>query len=169
MSAAPSIVPSLAGRTVLFRADLSAGIGPAIGGAIADLTAAGARVAVVSGFGDPVGDKNPALSLKPFVAPLAPATGRRVTFVADCVGAVAEAGLDAVPFGEVALLENVRFHPEARRDSRHFAMRLSVLGDFFTVGGALPDRPIGWIRALAELLPAPPLPTRDPSEKTLED
>ena len=48
-------------------------------------------------------------------------------------------------------------------------MTLAPVSDFFTVGGALPDRPIGWIRALAELLPAPPLPTRDPSEKTVED
>lgn len=156
MSDAPAIAATLAGKTVLFRADLSDGVTAAIAGEIAALALAGARVAVVSGYGAPEGDINPALSLKRFAAPLAEATGRPVHFVADCIGAKAEAGLDKVGAGEVALMENVRFHPDAYRHSRNFAMRLSVLGDFFAIGGELPPKPVGWIGELAQILPAPP-------------
>lgn len=147
---------ALAGKTVLYRTDLSEDAMPEIAADIAALASAGARVAVVSGYGAPQGDVNPALSLKPFAGLLTRLTGKAVSFIPDCVGAKAEAGLDQVEFGAVALMENVRFHPDAIRDSRTFAIKLSVLGDFFMVGGRLPDRPIGWIGELARILPAPP-------------
>ena len=154
--ASPDEMAGLAGKTVLYRADMADAAMPEIAGEIAALASAGARVAVVSGFGSPEGDINPALSLRRFTSLLAGLTGKTVKFIPDCVGAKAEAGLDKVGYGEVALMENVRFHPDASRDSRTFAIRLSVLGDFFLIGGKLPDRPIGWISELARLLPAPP-------------
>ena len=147
---------NLTGKTVLYRADMADEALPALATEIAALASAGARVAVVSGFGSPEGDINPALSLQRFTNLLAGLTGKKVKFIPECVGTEAEAGLDKVGFGEVALMENVRFHPDATRDSRTFAIRLSVLGDFFLIGGNLPDRPIGWISELARLLPAPP-------------
>jgi 3-phosphoglycerate kinase len=49
-----------------------------------------------------------------------------------------------VPFGAIALMENLRFHPDAQRRSRTvFAMRLSVLGDYFVVPA---DPPLNRIR-----------------------
>ncbi|MFZ1681047.1 MAG: phosphoglycerate kinase [Rhizobiaceae bacterium] len=169
MSPAAAPIQTLSGKTVLFRADLSDGVTDEIARPIAAFARAGARVAVVSGFGDPAGDINPALSLRRFAEPLEQATGVRTTFVSDSVGAVAEAGLDRVPFGEVALLENVRFHPEAHRFSRNFAVRLSVLGDFFAIGGSLPPVPAGWIRELAAILPAPTLAQSDPNTTSNKD
>ena len=154
MSTAPA--SALAGTTVRFRADLADGVTPAIAKAIAALAEAGARVAVVSGYGAPEGDINPTLSLRRFVEPLAEATGKTVSFVPDCIGTKAEAGLDKVGFGAVALMENVRFHPDAYRHSRNFAMRLSVLGDYFAIGGDLPANPVGWIVELSQILPAAP-------------
>jgi phosphoglycerate kinase len=154
MSTAPA--SALAGKTVLFRADLADGVTPTIAKAIAALAEAGARVAVVSGYGAPEGDINPTLSLGRFVEPLAEATGKTVSFVPDCIGTKAEAGLDKVEFGAVALMENVRFHPDAYRHSRNFAMRLSVLGDYFAIGGDLPANPVGWIVELSQILPAAP-------------
>jgi phosphoglycerate kinase len=146
---------ALSGKTVLLRADLSQGVTAELGRAAGKLTAEGARVAVIAGFGAPGGDVNPALSLEQFRPPLQAACGRPVTFIPECVGPVAEANLAKVDFGDVALMENLRFHPDERRDSRSFAMRLSVLGDFFAISGQMPADPIGWLTALAVLLPAP--------------
>lgn len=145
----------LLGKTVLFRADFSHGVAKETGEAIAALTDEGARVAVISGFGTPGGDINPALSLGRFREPLEAVTGTTVTFVPASVGPVAEAGIHAVPFGQVALLENLRFHPDIKRDCRNFAIRLSVLGDYFVTSGELPRRPIGWLTELAAILPTP--------------
>lgn len=155
MSALRRASGKLAGKTVLFRADFSRGVTDVMGRSIAALTAIGARVVVVCGFGTPGGDINPTLSLGRFREPLEKAVGTPVTFIPASVGPVAEAGVHAVPFGQVALLENLRFHPDIQRDSRNFAIRLSVLGDYFVVSGELPHRPIGWLTELTSILPAP--------------
>lgn len=146
---------SLAGRTVLIRADLENGIKPALGALVARFTQAGARVAVIAGHGDPAGDINPALSLERFAEPLARAAGCPVAFIGQSVGAGGESGLDRVGFGEAALMENLRFHPSRQRNARAFALRLSVLGDYFVDTGAPPPSGDGWQAHLRGLLPKP--------------
>src|SRR5947208_10198019 len=109
------------GKRVLVRADLNV---PVKDGKVTDATrierlaptiealiAKGAKVIVMSHFGRPKGP-DPSQSLRPLVAPLSQAIGRPVQFAADCVGAEAERVVDALKPGEVALLENLRFHPE---------------------------------------------------------
>lgn len=142
-------------RTVLVRSDLSHGLNDAFVAYVRELTGRGARVAVIAGYDNPGGDVNPTLSLRHLVKPLQEATGLPVHFVGDCVGPVAEAGLAATPAGAIALMENLRFHPEAQRHSRTFAIRLSVLGDFFSIPGGMPETASIWIRELAKLLPEP--------------
>ena len=72
------------------------------------------------------------------------------------------ASAGSLPAGAIALLENLRFHPEAQRRSRTFAIRLSALGDYFAVPGGMPESASVWIRELAKLLPEP-TPTFAPS------
>ena len=145
----------IAGRTVLVRASFENGISPRLATLAATLSRAGAKVAVIAGFGDPSNDINPALSIRRFAEPLAALVGLPVVFVAESVGGGAEAGLDGVGFGRVALLENLRFHSSRHRDARSFALKLSVLGDFFLDAGAPPLSSDGWQTHLKALLPAP--------------
>lgn len=146
---------ALAERTVLVRASLGDGITEKLANLVSELADQGACVAVISGFGDPAGDVNPALSLSRFAEPLASATGKPVTFIGESVGTGAEAGLARVPFGEIALLENLRFHPDESRRAKVFAVRLSVLADFYVDAGDAPLRENGWQDALRLLLPEP--------------
>jgi 3-phosphoglycerate kinase len=157
-----SAVNDLQERTVLVRCDLSQGLDADFAAGLRDLADRGARVAVIAGYDNPGGDVNPTLSLRHLVEPLEHLTGLPVHFVGDCVGPVAESGLAATPDGAIALLENLRFHPEAQRRSRTFAIRLSALGDYFTVPGGIPESASVWIRELAKLLPEP-TPTFAPS------
>ena len=145
----------VAGKTVLVRIDPAAAAAAAA--IIRALSSAGARVALVAGYGAPAGDFNPAYTLRGFVPALEAALERKVVFIPESVGSGAEAALARVPEGGVALLENVRFHPDERRRSRAFAMRLSALADFFTVPGGIPETASAWIRELAGLLPEPDL------------
>src|SRR6267154_3618319 len=110
----------VAGKRVLLRADLN---GPVKDGKVTDATrierlaptieallAKGARVIVMSHFGRPKGP-DPALSLRPLVEPLSRAIGGRpVHFAPDCIGPEAERVVATLKPGEVALLENLRFH-----------------------------------------------------------
>ena len=141
--------------TVLVRATFEHGVTAGLAALVGGLADAGARVAVIAGFGDPSNDINPAFSLARFVEPLSRMAGTPVTFVGESVGGGAESGLDRVSFGEIALLENLRFHSSRQQNARTFALKLSVLGDYFLDAGAPPAIADGWQSWLSALLPKP--------------
>ena len=131
---------NLQGERVLLRADLNV---PLDGGAVADdtrireslptiqyLVAGGASVLVCSHLGRPKGERNPDLSLAPVAERLAELLGRPVAFAEDCIGQPAVEVAHGLAAGDVALLENLRFHPEEEANDRVFA---AVLGTLATV------------------------------------
>src|SRR5579884_2497447 len=88
----------------------------------------GARsVVLMSHLGRPDGRPNPAYSLRPVAARFGDLLGRRVEFVADCVGDEVERAVRALEPGAVLLLENLRFHPEEEANDPGFARRLAAL------------------------------------------
>ncbi|WP_099865546.1 phosphoglycerate kinase [Pararhizobium haloflavum] len=163
MNAFETTSVDLNGKTVLVLADLDFGIGNELIAMLKALTAAQARAVVMSGLGDPRGDINPVLSLGSIAPELKDATGRPVTFVSDCVGAIAEAGVGYVAHGAIALLENLRFHPGETRGERAFANRLALLGDYFVDARS---RPVAATAASARVLPwlMPVLTPAEPDE-----
>ena len=150
-------LPPLSGATVLLRGDFRAGVPQNLADAVALLAREGARVAIVAALGEPRSEFDPTLSLSQFRGTLQNMSGVPVTFVHGSVGPLAEARLAQTPFGAAALLENIRFHPLAHRDSRAFALRLSCLADYYADCGAAPDKPLAWHGAIETLLPAPPV------------
>ena len=70
----------------------------------------GASVVLMSHLGRPDGQKIEKFSLRPVAAELEKLLGQPVKFLEDCVGPAVEAACAALKPGEVALLENLRFH-----------------------------------------------------------
>jgi phosphoglycerate kinase len=153
------------GKRVLLRADLNV---PIKNGVVTDMTrierlaptiealiGRGAKVIVMSHFGRPKGEKVPALSLRPLVAPLGRAIGGRdVVFAEDCIGDEAKRVVSALRPGQVALLENLRFHKEEEANSPDFARALSELGEVYVDDAfSAAHRAHATIDALARLLP----------------
>jgi phosphoglycerate kinase len=91
----------------------------------------GARVVLMSHFGRPDGQRNPKMSLAPVARVLSHRLGIDVAFADDCVGPEAERVVRALKPGDVALLENLRFHPEEEKNDAEFARRLAALGDLY--------------------------------------
>jgi len=131
----------LTGKTALVRVDFNV---PMDGGRITDdtrlrvalptirdLCAKGARVALLAHFDRPKGKPVPAMSLAPMAGPLGDLLGAPVVFAADCIGAAAEAAIVALGPGQVALLENVRFHAGEEANAPEFAASLALLGDLY--------------------------------------
>jgi phosphoglycerate kinase len=156
----------VAGKRVLLRADLNV---PMQDGKVSDATRierlvptiqelAGkrAKVVVMSHFGRPKGKPDAAFSLRPLVAPLSAALGGRpVAFAEDCIGPSAQRVVDGLPEGGVALLENLRFHPEEEKNDRGFAGQLAALGDLYVNDAfSAAHRAHASTEALAHLLPA---------------
>lgn len=98
---------------------------------LAELRAKGAKVVVLSHFGRPKGQPVAAMSLKAVVPTLAEALGCEVRFAEDCVGAAASGIVDALADGDVAVLENVRFHAGEENNDDDFAQALAASGDLY--------------------------------------
>jgi phosphoglycerate kinase len=121
-----------------------------------ELSEEGAKVIVLSHFGRPKGKPDPAFSLKPLVEPLSRALGgKAVAFATDCIGPEAERVVKAMKPGDVALLENLRFHPEEEANDASFARALAALGDLYVNDAfSAAHRAHASTEALAHLLPA---------------
>ncbi len=153
------------GKRVLLRADLNV---PVKDGVVTDATRIerlaptiealidkGAKVIVMSHFGRPKGKKDPAFSLRPLIAPLSRAIGgREVVFAEDCIGEEAKRVIAMLRPGQVALLENLRFHKEEEANAPEFARALADLGDIYVDDAfSAAHRAHASIDALARLLP----------------
>jgi len=57
--------------------------------------------------------------------------GQQVEFANDCIGKQAIEKAANLQKGEVLLLENLRFYPEEEKGDKHFAEKLSKLGDVY--------------------------------------
>ena len=154
------------GKRVLLRADLNV---PVKDGVVSDATRIErlaptiealikkrAIVIVMSHFGRPDGRPDPAYSLRPLVAPLSKAIGgREVAFSTDCIGEEARRVVASLRPGQVALLENLRFHKGEEENSPDFAQALAELGDVYIDDAfSAAHRAHASIAALAHLLPA---------------
>lgn len=91
----------------------------------------GARVILCAHLGRPKGAIDSSLSLRPIADRLAELLGQPVHFAEDCVGRVAEDVVGRLRDGEVALLENLRFHAGEEANSREFSAQLASLADVY--------------------------------------
>ena len=129
------------GKRVLVRADLNVPIKDGrvtdatrierLAPTITDLLMRGAKVVVMSHFDRPKGKRVPEMSLRPIAPALAKAIGHEVYFADDCIGAAAETVVEALKPGQVALLENLRYHNGEEANDREFVLALAALGDIY--------------------------------------
>ncbi len=155
----------VAGKRVLVRADLNV---PMQDGkpsdttridrsaqTIKDLSAKGAKVIILSHFGRPKGQVVAEMTLKPVADAMAQALGVNVAFATDTIGDSAKAVIAAMKDGDVAMLENVRFHAEETENDDGFATQLASLGDVYVNDAfSTAHRAHASTEALARKLPA---------------
>lgn len=156
----------VAGKTVLVRVDFNL---PMQDGRITDRTRieralptiralrdAGARVVLLSHFGRPKGKRVDGMTLEPVAAALAEALdGAEIAFAEDCIGETANSIVGRLADGEVALLENLRFHPGEERNDEDFAAALAAIGDLYVNDAfSAAHRAHASVEALPRLLPA---------------
>jgi len=100
-------------------------------GTIAYLIEQRAKVVLMTHSGRPGGKIIPALSLEPAAARLSGLLKKEVVFVGECIGPKAEAAVTKANFGDVILLENLRFHAEETMNGMAFAKQLASLADLY--------------------------------------
>ena len=133
----------VAGKTVLVRVDFNVPLEKGTG-RVTDVTRLraslptidylrerGARVILMSHLGRPKGRPNPEFSLASVGQELERLLGAPVAFASDCVGPAAKEAVAGLQPGQVALLENLRFHPEEEANDPTFSAQLAELGDLY--------------------------------------
>ena len=131
----------LNGKRVLVRVDLNV---PMDGASVTDdtrlramlptvleLSDRGAIVLLLSHFGRPKGESRPDMSTAQLVMPVHRLTGRSVRFVEDCQGPEAERAIGTMLPGNIAILENTRFHAGEEKNDRDLARGIAALGDYY--------------------------------------
>jgi phosphoglycerate kinase len=155
----------VAGKRVLVRADLNVPVKDGrvtdatrierLAPTITDLTTRGAKVIVLSHFDRPKGKRVPSMSLEVVAPALAEAIEHPVRFADDCIGPAAEKAVNALKPGEVALLENLRFHAGEEANDPAFVKALAALGDIYVNDAfSAAHRAHASTEGLAHVLPA---------------
>ena len=98
---------------------------------IKELISNGAKVILCSHMGRPKGKVVDSMSLKPVAARLGELLGQSVTMCDDCVGDSVTAAIAKLENGQVALLENLRFHAEEEANDPEFAKQLAANADLY--------------------------------------
>ncbi len=98
---------------------------------IRHLVQAGARVVLGSHLGRPKKGRDPKLSLAAAGERLADLLGSEIVLTDDCIGDGARKVVHDLRDGRVALLENLRFHPEEEANDEAFARDLARLCDIY--------------------------------------
>jgi phosphoglycerate kinase len=91
----------------------------------------GGLLILMSHLGRPGGKRDKSLSLKPVAEYLQTLLETSVYFADDCIGEEAEDVISQAQYGEIVLLENVRFHPEEKQNDEEFSKKLAAHGDLF--------------------------------------
>ncbi|WGW02532.1 phosphoglycerate kinase [Tropicibacter oceani] len=122
---------------------------------VQDILNRGGKPVLLAHFGRPKGTHNPEFSLQPLIPTLEAVLGAPVVFAADCVGPAAQAVVDALQPGQVALLENTRFHAGEEKNDAGLAAQMAELGDVYCNDAfSAAHRAHASTEGLAHLLPA---------------
>ena len=89
------------------------------------------RIVLIAHLGRPKGKVVPEFSLAPVAAEVEKLFGVPVHFAKDCVGPEADKVVAETKNGEIALLENLRYHPEEEKNDAEFAKQLAKHGEIF--------------------------------------
>ncbi|MDB5708964.1 MAG: phosphoglycerate kinase [Sphingomonas bacterium] len=129
------------GKRILVREDLNV---PMADGAVTDdtrfrstlptvteLADKGAIVLILAHFGRPKGQRNPEMSLALVTRPYSEVLGRSVQFIDDCQGDEAAAAIATLQPGDVAILENTRFHAGEEKNDPELVAAMAKLGDAY--------------------------------------
>jgi phosphoglycerate kinase len=98
---------------------------------IQELSKKGAKVILCSHFGRPKGKVVDSMRLTPVAKRLSELLGQEVVMCDDCVGDSVTTAISQLNNGQVALLENLRFHAEEEGNDAEFAKQLASNADLY--------------------------------------
>ena len=122
---------------------------------VTELADRNAIVLLLAHFGRPRGERRPDMSLALLTRPYSAVLGRPVRFIDDCCGLGAKEAVATLAPGDVAILENTRFHAGEEKNDPALAAAMAELGDFYVDDAfSAAHRAHASTEGIAHLLPA---------------
>jgi phosphoglycerate kinase len=122
---------------------------------VTELADRGAIVLLLAHFGRPKGERRPDMSLSLVTRAYEEVLGRPVRFVGDCQGETAKENVAGMNPGDIAILENTRFHAGEEKNDSALAAAMAELGDAYVNDAfSAAHRAHASTEGLAHLLPA---------------
>ncbi len=91
-----------------------------------------AKVIIISHFGRPEGKREDSMSIKQLMPRLQELlNSTKFYFVDDCMGSKVKDAIDKANFGEVVVLENLRFYKQETKNDQSFSQELASLGNLY--------------------------------------
>lgn len=90
-----------------------------------------AKVILISHFDRPEGKKVPEMSLRHLVARIEELLGQKIKFIDDSIGEAVSKAVSETNYGEVILLENLRFYKGETKNDSEFVQNLASLGNLY--------------------------------------
>jgi phosphoglycerate kinase len=120
-----------------------------------ELADKGAIVLLLAHFGRPKGERRPDMSLSLVTRAYEGVLGRPVRFVGDCIAPGASQAVADMQPGDVAILENTRFHAGEEKNDPELARAMAALGDLYVNDAySAAHRAHASTEGIARLLPA---------------
>lgn len=128
-------------KNVILRVDINV---PVVNGVITDdtrikaviptikyLISNQAKVILISHFDRPEGKRVPEMSLQQLVFRIEELLGAKIKFADDCIGDEVKKAVEETKYGEVILLENLRFYKGETKNDPEFSRALASLGNLY--------------------------------------
>ena len=158
-------IGDLTGKRALVRVDLNVPIADgevtddtrlrATIDTVTELSDKGAIVLLLAHFGRPKGKPDPTMSLALVTRPYSALAGRPVRFIEDIAGEQAQRAVATLRSGDIAILENARFHPGEEKNDPELVAAMAILGDFYVNDAfSAAHRAHASTEGLAHVLPA---------------
>jgi len=91
-----------------------------------------AKVIVISHFGRPEGKVEPSMSIAQLVDRVQELMSPiKVSFINDCIGDAVHKAVENTKYGEVIMLENLRFYKQETKNDSQFSQELASLGNLY--------------------------------------
>ncbi|HNU96688.1 MAG TPA: phosphoglycerate kinase [Candidatus Portnoybacteria bacterium] len=90
-----------------------------------------AKIILISHTGRPNGKKDKKLSLKSIVGELGKLLNKKILFSSEIFGVKVKEKIKKMKFGDILLLENIRFWKQEEQNDQEFAKKIAELGDIY--------------------------------------
>lgn len=94
------------------------------------LVESGAKVILATHIGNPKG-RDETKSTKLLVARVSELLGKEVRYIDDCIGEKVRKAVEETPYGEVIMLENLRYHAGEKAGDEEYAKQLAELANLY--------------------------------------